>query len=70
MLEDDHKQILWEKEVLEQRFEQVQKERDDLYREFSVKCKEVEQRVGLKNMILEKKLEAMRDTLEKKANLI
>jgi hypothetical protein len=70
VLEDDHKQVLWEKEVLEQRFEQVQKERDDLYREFATKCKEIEQRVGFKSLILEKKLDAMRETLEKKVSFI
>ena len=66
MLEGQYKQLLWEKEVLEQRFEQTQKERDQLYNEFVSKCKELEQRVGTKNLILEKKLLSVRESLEKK----
>src|SRR5689334_835229 len=31
VLEEKHKQLSWEHEVLEQRFVQVQKERDELY---------------------------------------
>ena len=31
---EDHKSLEWEHEVLEQRFEKVQKERDELYRKF------------------------------------
>jgi len=52
--------------VLEQRFDRVQKERDQLYNEFADKCKEVEQRVGIKNLILEKKLTSVKETLERK----
>ena len=32
----DHKSLEWEHEVLEQRFEKVQKERDELYRKFVI----------------------------------
>ena len=35
---EDHKSLEWEHEVLEQRFEKVQKERDELYRKFVKVC--------------------------------
>lgn len=66
VLEESTKQLSWEKEILEQRFAEVQKERDELYKEFTDKCKEIEQRVGLKNAILEKKLTSLKSNLEYK----
>lgn len=56
----------WQREVLEQRFEQVQKERDDLYDRFVKTIYDVQQKSGFKNLILEKKLSTMLDQLEKK----
>ncbi|KNE60038.1 hypothetical protein AMAG_05475 [Allomyces macrogynus ATCC 38327] len=66
VLEDAHKNLAWEHEVLEQRFAQVQKERDDLYNQFLTRVVEVQQKSGFKNLMLEKKLDALRLTLEKK----
>ncbi|KAJ3372145.1 Dynein regulatory complex subunit 4 [Allomyces arbusculus] len=66
VLEDAHKNLAWEHEVLEQRFAQVQKERDDLYNQFLTRVVEVQQKSGFKNLMLEKKLDALKLTLEKK----
>lgn len=59
----------WEHEVLHQRFEQTQKERDELYTKFVKAIHEVQQKGNFKNLLLEKKLSALADTLEKKVIL-
>lgn len=64
--EQDLKALNWEHEVLEQRFKQVQQERDDLYNKFVSAIHEVQQKTGFKNLLLEKKLLALADVLEKK----
>ena len=45
---------------------QVQQERDELYRKFVKAIHEVQQKSNFKNLLLEKKLNALADTLEKK----
>lgn len=60
------KQLAWQHEVLEQRFEKCKKERDELYNNFVKAIHEVQQKSGFKNLLLEKKLKALVDTLEKK----
>lgn len=45
---------------------QVQAERDDLYAKFVKAIHEVQQKSSFKNLLLEKKLGALADTLEKK----
>ena len=45
---------------------QVQQERDELYARFTMAIHEVQQKSGLKNLLLEKKLSTLTDTLEKK----
>lgn len=62
------KSLRWEHEVLEQRFSQVQKECDELYGKFVKAIHEVQQKSGLKNLLLEKKLTALADAIEKKVN--
>merc|ERR1712151_874604 len=62
----DMKQLAWKHEVLEQRFEKCKKERDELYNNFVRAIHEVQQKSGFKNLLLEKKLKALVDTLEKK----
>ncbi|KAK2191116.1 hypothetical protein NP493_61g05046 [Ridgeia piscesae] len=62
----DHKALQWEHEVLEQRFEKVEEERDELYKKFVKAIHEVQQKSNFKNLLLEKKLSALADTLEKK----
>ena len=66
MLEQHLKDMEWEHEVLQQRFQQVQKERDELYDRFEGVVAEVEQRAGFKNLLLEKKLVALQDALQKR----
>ncbi|CAF5120834.1 unnamed protein product, partial [Rotaria sp. Silwood1] len=64
--EGDLKNSKWEYEVLLQRFEIIQKERDDLYNKFIKAINEVQQKSSLKNLLLEKKLSTLADSLEKK----
>ncbi|XP_059849039.1 dynein regulatory complex subunit 4 [Hypanus sabinus] len=66
MMDKEMKQFRWEYEVLEQRFCKVQEERDQLYKKFEKAIQEVQQKTGLKNIILEQKLNALSDCLEKK----
>ncbi|KAJ3194658.1 Dynein regulatory complex subunit 4 [Irineochytrium annulatum] len=66
VLEDKHKGLLWEHEVLEQRFSQVEKERNELYENFVDRIIGVQQKAGFKNLILEKKVDSLKETLEKK----
>ncbi|CAF4923777.1 unnamed protein product [Rotaria sp. Silwood1] len=64
--EIDFKNSKWEYEVLLQKFEIIQKERDDLYNKFIKAINEVQQKSSLKNLLLEKKLNTLADSLEKK----
>ncbi|KAM4722416.1 dynein regulatory complex subunit 4 [Rhinophrynus dorsalis] len=64
--EKDLNDLKWEHEVLEQRFQKVQGERDELYRKFTAAIQEVQQKSGFKNLLLERKLLALGETLEKK----
>lgn len=66
VLKQEHKELELEKEILEQRFGKVQAERDELYQKFIKAIHEVQQKSNLKNILLEKKLTALADTLEKK----
>lgn len=54
--------------MLEQRFSQVHKESDELYGKFVKAIHEVQQKSGLKNLLLEKKLTALADAIEKKVS--
>jgi shikimate kinase len=51
VLEEKYKQSTWEHEVLEQRFAQVQKERDELYEQFVDRIINVQQKNGFKNLV-------------------
>ncbi|KAG9272953.1 growth arrest-specific protein 8 [Astyanax mexicanus] len=64
--EKEIKDLKWEHEVLEQRFSKVQQERDELYQKFTKAIQEVQQKSGFKNLLLERKLAALTDSLEKK----
>ncbi|XP_078400592.1 dynein regulatory complex subunit 4 [Cetorhinus maximus] len=66
LMDKEMKQFRWEHEVLEQRFCKVQGERDDLYNKFDKAIQEVQQKTGMKNIILEQKLCVLSDCLEKK----
>ena len=65
-LEESDRAQAWEHEVLKQRFDQVQKQRDELYSKFEAAVYEVQQKSGFKNLLLEKKLATIKETLEKK----
>jgi len=45
---------------------QLQQERDDLHNRFVTAILELQQKIGLKNVLLEKKLTALSDLLEQK----
>jgi len=62
----DMKKLAWKHEVLEQRFEKCKAERNELYNNFVKAIHEVQQKSGFKNLLLEKKLKSLVDTLEKK----
>lgn len=64
--EEELRSLHWEHEVLQQRFSQTQSERDELYGKFVKAIHEVQQKSNFKNLLLEKKLTALADTLEKK----
>jgi growth arrest-specific protein 8 len=66
VMEDEKKALDWEHEVLRQRFAQVEKERDELYERFLASVHEVQQKSGLRNLLLERKLETLSEALEKK----
>lgn len=58
--------LQWEHEVLEQRFVQVERERDELYDKFVSTVAVVKQKSGFANLLLEKKLSAVNDELERR----
>ena len=60
------KNLEWEKEVLSQRFTKIEAERNELFTKFESSVQEVQQKTGLKKMLLEKKVEALHQALEKK----
>jgi growth arrest-specific protein 8 len=64
------KNLEWEKEVLSQRFAKVEKERDDLYHRFESAVLELQQKSGLKGILLERKLEAAHEVIEKKESML
>lgn len=58
--------LQWEHEVLQQRTARAEKERDRLYEQFQRAVYDVQQKTGFKNLLLERKLAAATDSLEKK----
>ncbi|XP_034179745.2 growth arrest specific protein 8 isoform X1 [Osmia lignaria lignaria] len=62
----DFENLKWENEVLELRFEKCQSERDELHSRFVSAILELQQKTGLKNVLLEKKLEKLSDLLEQR----
>ncbi|XP_070244595.1 dynein regulatory complex subunit 4 isoform X3 [Bos mutus] len=64
--EKELKSLRWEHEVLEQRFIKVQQERDDLYHKFTSAILEVQQKAGFRNLVLERKVQALVAAVEKK----
>lgn len=64
--EESYAKLEWEHEVFNQRYDNTVQERDDLYKKFVKAIHDVQQKSNLKNLLLEKKLGALGDTLEKK----
>ena len=64
--ETSRRNVEWEHEVQMQRFAKVEQERDSLHQKFEKAIFDVQQKSGLKNLVLERKLEALGDELEKK----
>jgi hypothetical protein len=64
-LEEKNKNFSWDLEILEQKYEQAVEERDELRQKLEDSIYNVQQKTGFKNLILEKKLEAMAQDLEK-----
>ena len=53
-------------QVLEQRFQKLQSERDELHANFVTAVQEVVQKANFKKLLLERKVVALADSLEKK----
>ena len=67
VLETQLRDLTWEHEVLEQRHHHVEKERDDLYDKFESTIYDVQQKSGLKNILLERKLQVGRRRIPPRA---
>merc|ERR1719150_2424011 len=59
-------ELRWEHEVLQQKYNQVSKEREEIQERFSTAILEIQQKAGLKYMLLEKKILALREELEER----
>ena len=59
-------ELRWEHEVLQQKYNQVSKERDEIQERFSTAILEIQQKAGLKYMLLEKKILVLREELEER----
>lgn len=66
IIQKDFESLKWEHEVLELRFEKCQSERDELHSRFVLAILELQQKTGLKNILLEKNLEKLSDLLEQR----
>lgn len=64
--EKEMKDLRWEHEVLEQRFQKLEIERDSLHKNFVSAVQEVVQKANFKKLMLERKVVALADSLEKK----
>ncbi|XP_076039651.1 growth arrest specific protein 8 [Oratosquilla oratoria] len=66
VLKSEKDSLEWEMEVLRQKASKIEKERDDLYNNFVAVVGEVQQRSELRNVVLEKRLNEVSETLEKR----
>mmetsp|Transcript_11500 Transcript_11500/g.12632 ORF Transcript_11500/g.12632 Transcript_11500/m.12632 type:complete len:471 (+) Transcript_11500:43-1455(+) len=64
--ERDIKSVEWEYEVLLQKFQYLDRDRKDIMERFNSSLYEIMQKTGLKNIILQKKIETLTETLETK----
>lgn len=65
-VDEELRELTVEHELLLQAFQKVQQERDELLRRQTESILDVQQRSGLKKMLLQKKLDALTEALEKK----
>lgn len=65
VLEEVIKNLSWEQEIQEQKFSKMKEEKDELAIKLEKTIYNVQQKTGFKNLLLEKKLEAMSQDLEK-----
>lgn len=56
----------WQREVAEQQLARIKVERDELEERFMVAILEVQQKANLKQLVLEKKLDALKDAVKSK----
>jgi hypothetical protein len=66
MVEETLKKLMWEYEVLEQRFERLQADRDRIFADFQRSIYDVKQKCGFKNLLIRKKMARVEDSIEKK----
>lgn len=65
VLEEKNKNLSWEDEILTQKHVKIKEETDELHERLESKIYNVQQKTGFRNLLLEKKLEAMSQDLEK-----
>ena len=66
LIEEKAKDLEWQHEVLLQRYNQVETERDGLKFSFTDKLVNIQQKSSLKSMMLEKKVQNLTEEVEKK----
>ena len=64
--DETSKEIEWQYEVRLQQYQYLQKEKQALFDEFHRLVHEIQQKTGLRNLILEKKHETIQESLETK----
>ena len=65
-LEDEHRDLEISQEVLQQRFEQLEQERDALYDQFETSIHDVRQKTEFRAFVLEEKVKKLHKELEQK----
>ena len=60
------KDVEWQYEVRLQQFQYLEKEKQQLFEQFNQTIYELQQKTGLRNLVLEKKLETIQESLETK----
>jgi hypothetical protein len=60
------KDVEWQFEVRLQQYQYLEREREELFHEFKQTVYELQQKTGLRNLVLEKKLETINEGLETK----
>jgi myosin heavy subunit len=64
-LEEVSKNVSWEYEIMNQKAEKLKIERDELRRRLETSIYDVQQKAGFRNIVLDKKIQAMTQDLEK-----